>query len=65
MEVRCDYATHEALRSAHGAYLGIAQAGRAARVGCDLWRALGGGMRERSDMRLTDTVRSATIHLGG
>lgn len=61
MNVRCDYAEHEALRSSHGASMGIAEAGRDARLVCDLWRALGGGMKERSDMRLTDGVKTATV----
>ena len=61
MNVRCDYAEHETLRSSHGASMGIAEAGRDARLVCDLWRALGGGMKERSDMRLTDGVKTATV----
>ena len=61
MEVRCQYASHEALRESHGSSVSIARAGRQAQIVCDLWRSVGGGMPDRADMRLTDTVKDSRV----
>ena len=65
MQTRCRHARPAELRVAPNASLGIAEAGREARIGCDIWRAVGGGMKDRADMRLTDAVRAHRVTRSG
>jgi hypothetical protein len=55
MLIRCMNTTNPHLQHP-AASLGIAAAGDPARRAYDLWHLFGGGMEERSGMRLSDTT---------